>query len=463
VINKKNQENTIEKITLAPLVWVWILSFLTILILSCALIIKETMNNMRIAEQKLKSISPYIARAVSGELLLDNQGNVEIVVSQLKQHYELEKITISELKDSCNLKTSLLIFGIKSTPICYNSEIPHSYPKKYIAIYKQNSNFGVHIAITIFLFSVLPLLLLSFITYFILRRSLYNKIIYPISNIKYQVINEITKFLDSSESTNIVKPNLNVAIEIEEFIETLYSSAIQLKTSMREKHEIELSSRTNAVIAGLIQMLAHDIRKPLFMTKHILKLVVENINDTEKVKDLASMGLQEVSRTTTSVEGILTNVIYSNSSSLPSKESINLIEFLQQTIKSTIMMYPNTTLEIEYHFNYKGPVLIDKIKMIQVINNLIGNIAQIVEGNQKIWVNTYAANEEGMLLLKITNSGSFIPKQDLSKLFDPNYSKRKGGTGLGLFIVAKIIHEHGGRIWAESSDNKVSFLFTLPS
>ncbi len=88
-----------------------------------------------------------------------------------------------------------------------------------------------------------------------------------------------------------------------------------------------------------------------------------------------------------------------------------------------------------------------------------------------LWFNTCEIEEDKAWFVQFTvgNSGSFIPAEELPKLFEAFYTKgKRGGTGLGLAIAQKIVNAHGGRIWCtssrdvSSSESCVEFHFTLP-
>ncbi|MEK7828239.1 MAG: ATP-binding protein, partial [Deltaproteobacteria bacterium] len=64
--------------------------------------------------------------------------------------------------------------------------------------------------------------------------------------------------------------------------------------------------------------------------------------------------------------------------------------------------------------------------------------------------------------VKITNKGSFIPAQDREQIFEPFYTTKGRGTGLGLAVAKHIISSHGGDIRVESSPEETSFIVELP-
>src|SRR5690606_11691620 len=93
----------------------------------------------------------------------------------------------------------------------------------------------------------------------------------------------------------------------------------------------------------------------------------------------------------------------------------------------------------------------DRDRILQVLSNLIGNAIKFTpEGGQ------IAVRAEGVgagVRFSVTDTGPGIPRESLSKLFQPFWQAERGsrdGAGLGLMIARGIVEAHGGRIWAES-------------
>jgi signal transduction histidine kinase len=106
-------------------------------------------------------------------------------------------------------------------------------------------------------------------------------------------------------------------------------------------------------------------------------------------------------------------------------------------------------------------VQFDPAQIKQVLVNLVKNAMQATPRDGKITLSTGANSEAVWLCVRDTGSG--IPSERLNRIFEPFYTTKEKGTGLGLLIVQRIIRDHGGRIEVESAVGKgTAFKLWLP-
>src|SRR5262249_16660548 len=108
----------------------------------------------------------------------------------------------------------------------------------------------------------------------------------------------------------------------------------------------------------------------------------------------------------------------------------------------------------------------DRTQLQQVILNLILNAVQAMAESgldvRELQISTQANSADGVLV-SIQDSGPGIRPEALDRLFDPFYTSRSAGMGMGLTICHSIVEGHGGRIWATANVPRgAAFYFTLP-
>jgi two-component system, LuxR family, sensor kinase FixL len=112
-------------------------------------------------------------------------------------------------------------------------------------------------------------------------------------------------------------------------------------------------------------------------------------------------------------------------------------------------------------------VLGDRVELQQVLLNLLLNASESMNENpardRRIEVVVALADDEGAARISVLDCGKGIDADKLERVFDPFFSTKDGGLGLGLAISHSIVTAHGGRLWATNRpDRGAAFHFTLP-
>ena len=107
------------------------------------------------------------------------------------------------------------------------------------------------------------------------------------------------------------------------------------------------------------------------------------------------------------------------------------------------------------------PIPIDPAQIKQILVNLIKNAIQAMTRGGRLTLRTDSGTEGAVLTVADTGGG--IPEEKINRIFEPFYTTKKKGSGLGLMIVQRIVREHGGRIELESRVNQgTTFRIWLP-
>lgn len=228
-------------------------------------------------------------------------------------------------------------------------------------------------------------------------------------------------------------------------------------------------SRAIAIIKNeFISIVSHELRTPLTSLRGSLELLKSGIYDKkpEKGQRMLHVAADSAARLVRLVNDILDLERLESGKIELIKERCNAATIMQQSIE---LMRGNaeqnnitlcvTPLEAEVYAAFDA--------IIQTITNLLSNAIKFSEPGTTVWLNAKQQGEHVLFCVKDTGRG--IPPDKLETIFaqfqqvDASDSRQKGGTGLGLAICRSIIHQHGCRIWAESTLGKgSSFYFTLP-
>lgn len=218
-----------------------------------------------------------------------------------------------------------------------------------------------------------------------------------------------------------------------------------------------------AALATMGAGMAHEIKNPLSSMKVFAQLLPTRYNDQEFRKKLEEILPREINRIDRIVESLLSFARASALTFAPMK----IDELLEETLKDYADQAKNAKIKIEKSYMVLPPIEVDRGQLGQVFSNLVLNAIQAMPDGGTLTVLTMEGKrQEGELRsikVMIKDSGVGISKEIQKRLFDPFYTTKYGGTGLGLTISHSIVDGHRGFIDLESEIGKgTSFTVTLP-
>ena len=211
----------------------------------------------------------------------------------------------------------------------------------------------------------------------------------------------------------------------------------------------------------MAKQVAHEVKNPLTP----MKLLIQNFerkfdkNDPEidqKVRNLSRSLVDQIDLVATVASA------FSEFAKLPPKndESFNLKEELENLVRVF-----NDDGNIYFHANKDlMPVRMDRIYLSRIFTNLITNAKQAVSEQRKSIINIDAELFNKKIIIVIEDNGIGIPKDKLEQIFEPNFTTKNSGMGLGLTMVKKMIEEYKGDISVKSEEGKgTKFTIILPT
>jgi signal transduction histidine kinase len=187
----------------------------------------------------------------------------------------------------------------------------------------------------------------------------------------------------------------------------------------------------------------------------LMKRIVEedtiNTAQIDQFNQYLTLMETETRRTSRIVSNLLA---FARQSKLELK-SVNLNRLIEKTLFLNANLLKISSVKVETRLDRDLPDMIgSEDQLQQVFMNLVSNAAEAMEskGGGRLLIETQHSLREDKLLVDFKDTGVGVPEKDLSKLFEPFYTtKKKGkGVGLGLSVAYGIIQEHGGSIYVES-------------
>lgn len=216
------------------------------------------------------------------------------------------------------------------------------------------------------------------------------------------------------------------------------------------------------ILTGKVaRVIAHEIKNPLtniHLSLAELRHILNDKNSTESPDDFLDIIERNSKRINILIEDLLNATRF---------DTINIGELYIHDLLSETFEHIQDRIklkEISVEKEIPNNILIigDKEKLIIALLNIFVNAVEAItnkNGKLKITVITDVEN----VILTITDNGKGIPKQDLNKLFEPFFTSKQGGSGLGLTATHTIISKHDGTIKVISEiDKGTTFIITLP-
>ncbi len=234
---------------------------------------------------------------------------------------------------------------------------------------------------------------------------------------------------------------------------------------IRESREAarEAEQRKN----DMIVYMAHDLKTPLTSVLGYLALLKEDQDSTQEQREkYLDIAWNKANR----LESLINDFFDVTRMNLASMDleytKVNLSRMLEQIFYEFRPLFAEKNLTYELQLEDNVMLTCDVEKMERVLDNLIKNAINYSYPNTGIQV-CLKKNEGRRVCVSINNHGKTIPKEKQQQLFEQFFrmdtarSSGTGGTGLGLAIAKQIVELHGGRIWCESENEKITFFFII--
>ena len=237
---------------------------------------------------------------------------------------------------------------------------------------------------------------------------------------------------------------------------------LRMKSELEETQNQLLQAEKMSSLGKLSAGVAHQLNNPLGGITLFAKLILEEYDLEDGVKEDINRILQDAQRCRDTVKELLE---FSRQTSY-----IVRPHDLNEAVSRTLFLLENQTLfqniEIERDLAEGLPKIPVNIQqMNHVFMNIILNAAQAMEGKGELVVQTRLSKDSENIIIEITDTGPGIPEEVLKHVFEPFFTtKEEGeGTGLGLSMVYGIIEDHGGKISVRSKPGEgTCFAMELP-
>lgn len=236
------------------------------------------------------------------------------------------------------------------------------------------------------------------------------------------------------------------------FDHTLSYEKIRADLEVAEK-QLNRSQRL-AAVGTLTAGVTHEIRNPLTVIRSETERLTRQPRDADYLKQYQALLLKHIDR----IAGIVERML----GLAKEKEHCETDVVINEIAEATLQCFPLDRLKVVNNLRPVPPVKGDPDEIQEVFINLIQNASEAMPSGGTLTLKSY--RDDGHVVVEITDTGKGIPAEIREKIFDPFFSTRHEGVGLGLSIVYRIVREHGGDIKVESEVGKgTTFKLLFPT
>jgi PAS domain S-box-containing protein len=222
------------------------------------------------------------------------------------------------------------------------------------------------------------------------------------------------------------------------------SKAKELEQMVRLQDKMASLGR---VAAGI----AHEIRNPLSGINMYLS-ALENRIATGEGPELETV-IEKIQAASSKIENVIKRVLDFSRPSAPKVSLLNLNKVVENVMELSAVTIRKTGVTMEASLAQDlPPVQADAQLLEQVVLNLVTNAVQAlseVKGDRKIALTT--SMERDRILIRVADNGPGVPTQIRDRIFDPFFTGRRDGFGIGLSLCHRIVSDHGGKLWVDAS------------
>lgn len=241
----------------------------------------------------------------------------------------------------------------------------------------------------------------------------------------------------------------NLAQNFNEMSRKLQLTKERMKIAQRKLIQAEKLASIGRISAGI----AHEIRNPLTSVKLNIQKVLESEQLEDIDKDHLSISQEGISQ----IEYFIKELLNFTRVSDLNLDSFAIEQIIEESVKMIADSLELKNVRLEKDFQEKIPeVCVDGDKLRQVFLNILRNACEAIDEGGRIDISLSSVKDDSSkkVRIEISNDGYEIPEKDWENIFEPFYTTKASGIGLGLANARKIIEQHKGSIRVKKKEGK---------
>jgi len=227
---------------------------------------------------------------------------------------------------------------------------------------------------------------------------------------------------------------------------------MQTEKTLHLEEKLHLNERLS-ILGELSASLAHEIRNPLGSLKGVSEILKKRFGSDNVGREFTVILENEINR----LDSVLNNYLSLAKKGKGEQKVISIRDIINPVsdLIQSRARKQNTEISLELN-DLDSIVFADPGQLQQVLLNLIINALHAIEEKGKVILRTYLWDES--IVFKVEDDGRGIPEENMKRLFEPFFSTKDDGIGIGLTLSKRIIEQYDGKIECESEEGKGSIL-----
>lgn len=224
-------------------------------------------------------------------------------------------------------------------------------------------------------------------------------------------------------------------------VDELHRAYVEMIQALEQSREQIVRAGKLAVVGEMAAIMAHEVRTPMGILRSSAQLLQRQPDLGEKEQELIGFILSETER----LNRLVTMLLECARPTPPDFRPHDLHRIIDSVLD--LLASRAQTAGVTLSRDFEEPELVfscDREQMMQVFLNLVLNALAFVAAGGRVAISTH--RDRGALWVSVADDGPGVPPALRERIFDPFFSRREGGIGLGLTIVQQIVQVHGGEI-----------------
>ena len=257
---------------------------------------------------------------------------------------------------------------------------------------------------------------------------------------------------------------------------TIIASTIAQRVKIQQTIDALVESERMATLGRLVRTIAHEVRNPLGSIRLGTQLLQHTETEAEapvrtqsgkvqlsqkEIKEYTAIIIKEVDRLNRFIEQLLAF----SKPAMQAAKQVDIHQLLEGSLATCRPELEHHAIKVDTQYDSNCPQLkINEDGITQVLLNLFYNAIEAMDAGGTLTIQTEYLSETEVVRVRVQDDGPGILTEDIPMLFDPFYTTKQKGTGLGLYISQKILAEHQGSIEIDANlETGTAFIVLLPT